>query len=75
MPHIAEFEKNGKIHFWNGEKFIKACITGLSLNPITKIVEYRIFYREGSSAKRSRVSLTTTPYFIKESKHFKDPHE
>lgn len=68
----AEFAVGGKVNFWDGSKFITAAVTGLNLNPIDKIVEYKIFYRGSSkgSGKRSRTSLTTTPYFLKESVHF-----
>lgn len=72
MLERAEFGKDAKVDFWNGEKFVTASVVGVSLNPISNIVEYRLFYREGSeNGKRSRVTLTTTPMFIKESQHFK----
>lgn len=67
----AEFAVHQKVNFWDGKKFKTAAVMGLNVNPIDKIVEYKLFYREkGSSGKSSRTTLTTTPYFIKESIHF-----
>ena len=72
----AEFEMSAKVNYWNGRCFNASVVTRVTLNPIDNIVEYKLFYREGgSTAKRSRVFVTTTPMFIKESVHFKDPAE
>ena len=72
MLDRAEFEVDAKVNYWNGKKFINTVVTGLALNPIEGIVEYRLFYREGpDKGKRNRVYVTTTPMFIKESAHFK----
>lgn len=68
----AEFEIGDKVDYWNGKQFNAAVVTSLSLNPIDNIIEYKLFYREGgSTGKRSRVFVNTTPMFIKESIHFK----
>lgn len=72
MLNRAEFEIGAKVNYWNGSKFIYSVVTNLSLNPIENIVEYRLFYREGGdTGKRNRVYVTTKPFFIKESQHFK----
>lgn len=68
----AEFSIGDKVKYWNGEKLVSTVVTNLNLNPIDNVVEYRLFYREGSSTgKRSRVYVTATPFYIKESNHFK----
>lgn len=70
----AEFEIGSKVKFVNGKKLINTVVTNVTLNPIDNIIEYRLFYREegkGSGGKRNRIYVTTTPYFIKESIHFK----
>tara|TARA_R110000744_G_scaffold170264_2_gene288402 strand:- start:8404 stop:8628 length:225 start_codon:yes stop_codon:yes gene_type:complete len=72
MLNRAEFEIGSKVHFWNGKNFVKAVVTNLNLNPIDNIIEYRLFYREGTDrGKRSRIYLNSTPMFIRESVHFK----
>ena len=70
----AEFEVGAKVDFWNGKHFVNTVVTNVTLNPIDNIIEYRLFYREkgkGSNGKRNRIYVTTTPYFVKESVHFK----
>jgi len=68
----AEFGIDSKVTFKNGKKFINAVVVSLNLNPIDSIIEYRLFYREGTDGgKRARCYATVTPYFIKESKHFR----
>ena len=72
MLDRAEFEKDAKVHYWDGNKFVKTVVTGLALNPIDSIIEYRLFYREGpDNGKRNRIYVTTTPFYIRESEHFK----
>lgn len=67
----AEFEVGKKVSFWNGKRFIIAAVTNVTLNPITKTIEYRLFYRERKADDAaSRITITTTPYRIKESVHF-----
>jgi hypothetical protein len=72
----AEFSVNSKVNFWDGTHFKEAAVLGVVLNPVDNIIEYRLFYREkakSAGGRRGRTSLTTTPYFIKESVHFKKP--
>ena len=69
----AEFGVGSKVNFWDGDKFITVGVMGLVVNPIDKIVEYRLMYRSKASGKRrGKVSLTSTGYFIKESVHFRE---
>ncbi len=70
----AEFDVQDKVHFWNGVEFKQGAILGIKLNPIDNIIEYKLFFRkQSSSGKRGRESVITTPYFIQESVHFKEP--
>jgi hypothetical protein len=72
MLDRPEFGVNDKVSFWNGTSFNTASVMNLNLNPISGIVEYKLFYRvPGSNGKRNRVTVTTTPMYIKESVHFK----
>ena len=70
MLNRAEFEIGSKVNFWNGDRFVKTSVISLQLNPIKNAIEYRLFYREGTEGKRSRVYITTSALFIKESVHF-----
>ena len=72
---MAEFEVKDKVNYWDGKQFKEAAVLGVKLNPIDNIVEYKLFYRERGTGKKGRTSLTTTPYFIKESAHFKQPKQ
>jgi len=69
--NIAEFEVGTKLQYWNGTKFITTVVAGIQLNPINNIVEYKLFYREGSKGKRNRMYVVANPDKIKESIHFK----
>lgn len=71
MLNRAEFGTGQKVNYWDGKKFITASVTTLNLNPISNIIEYRLFYREGPSGKRNRMFVTARPTDIKESIHFK----
>ncbi len=70
--HIVEFEIGKKVTYWNGKKYVKAVITKIMLNPISNIVEYKLFYREGGNSKRRVTNVVVTPFKIKESVHFKN---
>lgn len=69
----AEFEVADKVNFWDGTQFKEAAVLGVKLNPIDNIVEYKLFYRDKGTGRKGRTSLTATPYFIKESAHFREP--
>ncbi len=72
MLNRAEFEIGTKVNYWNGDNFVRTAVTNVYLNPVDNVVEYRLFYREGTgTGKRNRVYVTTTPMFIQESQHFK----
>lgn len=74
MLNRAEFGEGHKIHFWDKDKFTKAAITHLMLNPITKSIEYTVFYRtDGAGSKRRRNSRKVSPNEIRESKHYDGP--
>lgn len=74
MANRAEFGTGYKIHFWDNGKFTKACITHLMLNPITKEIEYTVFYRtDGAGNKRRRNSRKVAPQDIRESQYYTGP--
>ena len=65
----AEFSVGDKVSYWNGETFFAATVEDVKLDPIDRIVSYRLFYRKGNN--RGRFLLEATPYDIKQSQHFK----
>lgn len=69
----AEFEVKDKVNYWDGKQFKEAAVLGVKFNPVDNIVEYKLFYREKGTGRKGRTSLNATPYFIKESAHFKKP--
>ena len=72
---VPEFEIKNKVNYWDGTQFKEAAVLGVSLNPISNIIEYKLFYRERGTGRKGRTSLKATPYFIKESVHFKEPEK
>ena len=74
MLNRAEFGAGDKVHHWDGEKYKKAVVISATLNPITNIVEYVLFFRkENRHGRKVRVyKKGVLPYEIKESKHAKE---
>lgn len=70
MLDIPEFQVKQNVTYLDGEKYYQAHVNNVSLNPITKSVEYVIFYHANNTSK-GFMKITAHPHQIKESKHFK----
>ena len=70
MLHIPEFSVNDQVSYWNGKTFFKCHVRGLFLNPLSNIVEYKLFHRTSNSSK-GVMKFTAKPNEIKQSKHFR----
>ncbi|WAK44679.1 hypothetical protein vBAmePPT11V19_00053 [Alteromonas phage vB_AmeP_PT11-V19] len=68
MLDQAEFGIGDPVGFWTGETFQRAWIYDLQLNPVTKIVEYKVTF--GGTTSKGKYRRTVLPYHIRQSKHF-----
>jgi len=75
MLNRAEFPENKTITCWTGKKFVTGSITKVVLNPISGVIEYTIFYREGAEGKRKRNFYTAEPTSVIQSKHYNGPDD
>ena len=67
---LAEFSLGEVVSYWNGQTFFSADIQDIRLNPVDNIIEYKVSYRSSQNATGG-FKTWTTPYNIKQSRHFK----